>query len=113
MLFNFVCEGTELQGNLGILPECILCWHDCSHCMPPAGQCYQASKEAEGSEGRVRNIYSSDRYTERWRSFNDDNDSLVFSLFILSFLNRNKFSTRIVVTAAGIYFGTPSQLTNH
>ena len=96
MLFNFVSEGTELQGNLGILPECILCWHDCSHCMPPAGQRYQASKEAEGSEGRVSNIYWSDRYTERWRSFNDDNDSLVFSLFILSFLNRNKFSTRIV-----------------
>ena len=78
MLFNFVSEGTELQGNLGILPKCILC-------MPPAGQRYQASKEAEGSEGRVSNIYRSDRYTERWRSFNDDNDSLVFSLFILSF----------------------------
>lgn len=47
-------EGTELQRNLGVLPERILCWHNCSHCVSPAGQCYQASKEGEGSEDRVR-----------------------------------------------------------
>jgi hypothetical protein len=38
--------------------------------MLAAGQCYQASKEAqdsEGSEGRVNKIYPGDRYTEeRW-----------------------------------------------
>ena len=47
-------EGTELQRNPGILPERILCWHNCSHCVYPAGQCYQASKEGEGTEDRVR-----------------------------------------------------------
>lgn len=54
--FLFSGEGIELQGNLGIVPERILCWDDYSHCMSGAGLCYQTSTacEAQGSEGRVR-----------------------------------------------------------
>lgn len=103
--------GTELQGNVGILPERVLCWHNCSHCMCPAGQCYQTSKEAEGSEGRVRNIYSGDRYTEeRWERASTTITQLVFRLCIL-LLNHIKVSTRIVWCPQFSYFGTPSQLT--
>jgi hypothetical protein len=53
----FPNEGTELQGNLGIVPERILCWDDYSHCMSRVGLSYQGSKacEAQDSEGGVSN----------------------------------------------------------
>jgi hypothetical protein len=93
MLYTFVLLGTELGGDLSILQECILCGHDCSYPMRLAGLCYQASEicQAEGSQGRVRNMVNGS-YIEELQSSSDDYDKLVFQFTLCESI---RFSKRI------------------
>jgi hypothetical protein len=94
MLYTFVLLGTELGGDLSILQECILCGHDCSYPMRLAGLCYQASEicQAEGSQGRVRNMVNGS-YIEELQSSSDDYDKLVFQFTLCESI---RFSKRIL-----------------